>query len=1230
MYDNTSLSYFYFRNMKCNVENIRNKNMQKGTTANTQMNKYTNLFYTTDQFYHIFECKLKNIHMEQVKMTKIYQYDFFLNKSFYFLYMKYLENVKSSLCDKNIKNVANMCEQIKSCKPCTVQSYYKVQSATNVQYTSDPPTNYFQLVDLYCDSDIHKNCMKGNINYFISKMDYYRGEDILMKGYYTADDTKLYDILFLSSGRKGGLEKEEDEDKILADLNSNTYNDRVYNGRIYHKKLCKNEDQHNKLYPGALGLAQKINRRTTRNKSAERGKSFRECQVHYNSGHDFASGNDNPRGYDNNYNFGNNNCGDVNNSNNGSKRKNCYSHFDNTDDDDDMYLCNENRNGTRKGRRTSQHTKSVKSQGNAMHNTITKRNSIMNTKKGDNFYEDEDQEGDEDKQKMLLNQASSYKKVSNETNKMRNMSNGKGKNKGVQNGAIKKTGRAINEQMHKMSLKNSSKGVTKGGTRGINKGKNKEQHNMNYLKNKKFSSTNKSIDSLLTKERKYIVCYNYLAKIQVKVFSADIYGSMTAQKKSIAFLQQVRRELQTEGKILYSDNDSKTAYDITTSLMESAPLNPYDQDSFAQNNNIQCVDHLSQESNSVGTNGRGNKSKIGEDALEEVFEIAVAPQAVDLEWKTQFSQEQTKQEITEQQAYQKSDNEAQKCPLGETTIGKDKENELSSQMNAQTSDESAPANNYQNTNLSDSADYQSINSFYENEDNNENVSMCRMHNFEHNMVNPNDPIISESLMRTYSLNEKLHSALDTQNKDCSTKDEEYEKGIFGEPIKKNPNECNSSLNEYINNTTGEEGKYFDPNSRVNSVNKAPSISCTNRYGDSMEDDISTVLSNKREHLNSTIRSKSEDEKSNEPAQINQNEKLSPHLGTNETQHTSNIDITKYINLSSDKRIPIEDPQKGKINTVNCFDKLSLEQKVVKGYLTLRKEKNITPNVKRVYSLHDLYNKIINECDYEDFLSQNSAQNILNNSKREPNCGSNDDPNDNLMDDHDDDANDDPLDDFFPYKKRIIMKSAKTERTNRNRIPRTGLNQDRLANNGAVTKSECHDAASFPKEKEAKEETGSAIGSDPREDANMEIFFKSAETLSSRNRACSPRNFKNDCSGLVKYNTAKGVVKIPKICVHKLARKKGFTKLTCIIYRGKGEFVSYFLERNNKKINDTNAVQNENKQYKNTEPNMPFKSNGKNDCANLNTYLCSTGENAAKEEAKLSNRTYYFREKQSNL
>ncbi|ANQ05934.1 Uncharacterized protein PCOAH_00002440 [Plasmodium coatneyi] len=1205
VYDNTSLSYFYFSNMKYNIENLKNNSMQKGTSANTQMNKYTNLFYITDQFYQIFECKLKNLHMEQVKMTKVYKYDFFLNKTFYFLYLKYLENVKSALYDENGHNLATMCEQIKSCKThtpckpskqCTVQSHHKVQRATDEQQPSDPPTNYFQLVDLYCDSDIHRNCTNGNINYFISKMDYYRGEDILMKGYYSADDTKLYDIFFLSSGRKGGLE----EETLLADLNSNTYNDKMYHQSIYHKKLYKNQDHHSQLYPGGLCTAQKTSRRTTRNKNAERGNPFQDYHIHY------STGNEHGIGHGSNCNCDSNNCGDVNSSSSGNERKNSYSDFDNTDDED-VCVCNEKRKGTR--RRISKHRKWSRTKGKPKHNTMSEGNSIMSTKKSESFYEDqeEDDDHDDDEGEMLLDQVSSYRKSGKKANKMRNISTGRGKSKGVHKGASKKTGKGSNKQMHKRTLKKASKGVTKGGTRGINRGNHKKQHNMNFLKNKKFLSTNKNISNLLTKGRKYIICYNYMGKIQVKVFSADIYGSMTAQRKAVAFLQQIRREIKSEGKILYSESDSKTAHDVTSSLMESALLNPCHQDNSALKNNIQCEDHPHLVNNTVVKNRRGRKRKKREDAVEELLEMAAALQA------------------QQQQMYQRSDLGAWECARGKTTFGKGSENKLNSQLNAQlisqisaqVSDEKAPAKKYQNRKLSDSADYQKVHNFYENEDNNENVSMFRMEDCEDKIVNPNDLIsISESLMKTYSLDEKLHRALDTQ-------DEEYKKGNFGEPIKRNSKRSDLPLNEYINNTTGEEGKYFDHN------NRAPSLSFTKRYSDATQYEIGIPLSNKRDHLNSTIRSESENEDGKDLSLINKNEQFTLHLGKDETQNSSNVGITKHINLRSDKKISIEDPQKGKINELNCVNKLTSEQKVVKGYLTLRKEKTITPNVKRVYSLYDLYNKIINECDYADFLSQNSARKILKNGKGNLNDSPSDDPNDDPNDDPSDDPNDDPLEDFSPYKKRIIMRSGKTERMNRNHMPRTRRTSDRLANNQVANKSECRDDVSSPMGKEAKKERGTATRSDPRKDAEMENILKSAETLSTRNPACSPRNFKNDWSGLVKYNTAKGVIKIPKICVHKLARKKGFAKLTCIIYRGKGEFVSYFLERSNKKINDSNAVQNENKEDKSTESKMPFKINKKNGCAKLNTYQCSTRKNAAKKQTTQSNRKYNLREKQSN-
>lgn len=122
------------------------------------------------------------------------------------------------------------------------------------------------------------------------------------------------------------------------------------------------------------------------------------------------------------------------------------------------------------------------------------------------------------------------------------------------------------------------------------------------------------------------------------------------------------------------------------------------------------------------------------------------------------------------------------------------------------------------------------------------------------------------------------------------------------------------------------------------------------------------------------------------------------------------------------------------------------------------------------------------------------------------------------------------------------------------------------------------------------------------------------------------NTKNDWTGLVKYNTSKGIVKIPKMCINKLARKKGYMKMTCFIYRGKGEFVSYFLERGNKNFNFRNQIKNEQNENDHIDSYTSYNDNHNNYNNNkLNNYTC--GDILSKDKSLAdNNKKYYLRDK----
>ncbi|GAW79189.1 hypothetical protein, conserved [Plasmodium gonderi] len=1221
-YEDSSLSHFCVNNVKYNVENMKDQSTRNGIDTSHNMHNNTNLFNRTDKFYQDFECKFNFLHMEQVKLDRIYQYDFFLNKTFYFLYLKYLENVKSALCDENFHIFTTMSDHVSMRN--YVKSRYKRKLKSVYQHPKESITNYFQIVDFYCDIGMYRKCKNGNMNYFMSKMSFYKDEDIFMKGYYTSDDTKMYDFFFLSNSRKHRLEQTEQEkhdDTSLANRKDSHYYERMYREKNYHNNLFKKEENNGEIDSNRLSQMQKRNERIKRNTNIEKGKNLRNPHFYNNNWNDNLNDDRNDR-----YNTSGSNCSNNDSGNNKKYKKQKKSHNHNDYMNEHVIeFCNEKGKDIRK-RKVSKNRKNNKTKGRrGKVNTLVRKNSTMYCKKSEIVYE----QGNEDRkmkrgengEKVLRNLAS-CKKNNIEKNKIKSSSTGRGKNKGAHRGTNKKKAhKGTNKRIHKRTIKNLRKETSKGITRGIHKGNRKEQHNMTYLKNKKFSSTNKNISNLFMKGRKYIVCYNFMGKIQVKVFSADIYGVMTAQRKSVVFLQQVRKELNSEGKILYSENDSKTAYDVTISLMKSEVLNPPEHVITTMNKTTPCIGPSVQINSVLAKKGRGRRKKV-EDLVEVVGNVH-------LKKMNQVLEKHTKQE----EAKHEMNHLEKKYSRGKTYIGRNKENEMIIQKN-DTNDvymKNYEQNNSKddtcvNSKLRDSVDYKNSHYTYRNEGNNENESMRRACSFECKIMKSNNQTnISEnqenyeSLMKTYSSNELLHGTFKTQNKrHISKTDNQYENASFIESFKNESDKNRLEPNEYINDTCSNEHEDMVYNKKkMNYLSCTTSDNSSRRYSNETEYEISTMLSNTGGKRNSnTIKSENEDEKDQDVKNKNESDQISMNFSNNLDIRDSNSKTEKKnINIISDKKNPMGNDEKGEVNNLNCFNKLNSEQKVVKGYLTLRKEKFITPNVKRVYSLCELYNKIINECDYTDFLSQNCARKVVQNRKGNPNDNFNDDFNDDSAGD----TNADTMNDHSTSRKQKIMKNSKTQVANKDHIQRAKRNQYSIVNNELANEYECHDPENFKKEIEVGTTNGS------HRDVETTKTLKNIEIINS-NITGSPRNLRNDCDGLVKYKTSKGIVKIPKICVHKLARKKGYTKLTCIIYRGKGEFVSYFLERGNKKINNRNMLQNEIKDDETYHPQFPLINGVKSDNAKLSIDECSSVGNSTKEQDTQSSTKYFLREK----
>ncbi|CRH03163.1 conserved Plasmodium protein, unknown function, partial [Plasmodium relictum] len=1050
IYDNTTL--FFINNIKHNVENIKKKNMD--SNDNNDFHKYTNLFYTSDNFYHILEYKLKKFkeyfNNDNVKINKIYQYDFFLNRSFYFLYLKYLENVKSLLNDENFRNCSQMCEEIKT---YSINSYKKVQDSIMKYYRNKKSMDYFKIIDSYCDNDVHKNFNNSTFNYFISKMDCYRDEDILMKGYYTSDDSKVYEILFLTNDNKN----------IIDTCNINLDNNK-------NNKVEINNNNNNK--------------RITRNVNNEKKRDYQEFHFYYSN-----------------------------------KRKKKYNDDDNNDEDDDdeIWDYNEKKKSKKRKKYISKYKKKNNNKIKNRNSLISKNNNIINSKKNESCFMDEKLE-------------------------------------------------------NKVSIKNE---------------------NSSYSKNKKFLSTSKNINNLLMKGKKYILCYNYMGKIQVKVFSADIYGIVTAQKKSVVFLQQVKKELKTDGKILYSDYDSKIAFDVTNSLLENVLLNSSEQDNYSLNDS----EYVSYPFN---VNNGKNQRKRRRNIIDESYEKEDEEEEIIEEEKINKKEGKENEEEEHKGSAQEicyGNNEVEKTEQEMENVLKNKVNEV----NANTNNNNNYPNTYNKNNLkeniflnnkiSDYTNYQNVHYFYGKEESNENKKNdenCYAKKMVMNDVHGNEN--AENSIKNYLENDKFYEINDTESKDYIIKDgygNILENKSCDNFINNNSVEIKSYENNISNNETGRNGNR-------NNIEYMKNVS----YQNQLKGDINAIknadsisLINKKEK--NTNNTNIEDvEKENKILSANENETNFVNQNNSSVHNNSNVKNA----FSAYEKKNIMENVKQNVNNSNSYNKLNCGKKIIKGFLTLRKEKSIFSNVKRVYSLYELYNKIINDSDYSDFLSQNNNQKLSKNKK--------DQQNENIL------------------HKNLSTKISKTG--NIKKIVENEKSDKNEKENELVNKNENQNQNTYEDENGIESEIENENGT--IEKKNLSINLKTKE-LKRNNTIYKIYNVKNDWSGLVKYSTSKGIVKIPKICVHKLARKKGYMKLTCIIYRGKGEFVSYFLQRSNKKINGRNSLKNEGNNNNFTNSYAYYNTNEKGSYTRLNNYECNS---LSKEKGIQENKKYFLREKQSNI
>ncbi|KAI4841002.1 hypothetical protein MKS88_000769 [Plasmodium brasilianum] len=1279
IYDCNNSSFFFLNNVRFNIENMKNQSMFNGVTVTTyKFQKYTNLFYITNQFYQILESKLKNIQNAEVKINKICYYDFFLNRTFYFLYLKCLENVKSIICDENIQNFIKMYEQVKNVNNL---SYQKVQDRIISNYTNNHKTNYFQIIDHYCDSEIHKNYSNRNVNYFISKIDYYRDDDILMKGYYTSDDATIYEILFLSNDYKNVL----DDEFYFTDPISN----------VNHNKLTPMDNTH---------------KRMTRTKKYKNRKNFQNYHFYYNNKRKnmFID-------YDNT-NEGENEMQDdkkifmrnkkkmtkyKKRNKNVIKRKNIliskkipimsnrkgkslyeeYTQggYEEGTNEGECERMNEEDNEEANKEINIQHNERDNFQINEIGNVqnsqkdniqINEIGNVQNSQKNNIQINEEDnktncreinicmkkegnKEACKDNSTCIGEEHSrvsrrgakrgAYKKirkkigkrfgkgtkkrVSKRINKEINRESNKGTYRGVNKRVYKRSSKGTNKMASKMTSKMENKVTSKMASKDLN--------NISFLRKKKFASTNKNINSLLMKGRKYILCYNYMGKFQVKVFSADIYGAMTAQKKSVAFLQQVKKELKSDGKILYSDNNNKTAFEITNSLMKSVLLNPLEQQSCSLNNGDSII--LTDPINTIVKKKRERKRKNPLVIVDQSYEK-------DLHCNQQIEDGYNNQRNWEQRyySYKKEMEKARNASIQQYEAN---------EMNAQNRSYKGHNDNYGihiskqssylNSKINDSADDHIAHYIYESEHINKNESTNRVNNIQSTTLKASDGSFGESKIPDNCeqhdvdnlQNDLLCNTSCFQNKNSSTEDM-YANTSFNGSFR---NDLNENVYE------AKDDKNISSNNVAETYYKINSFECTEEivpksyaktYSFATEYEMNTTSVIREEKINSTIRSENEGEKEKkEFLNAKQNElnlvhvmNLDIHNGNSNNNSSndknSNGNYNDYGNCSGDddsngaarkdmnklkgEKNIVEHVKKERINCPNSFNKLNPEQKIIKGYMTLRKEQGITPNVKRVYSLYDLYNKIINECDYTDFLSQGIIQKILKNKNER--------------------QNEDVLTHY--HSKRLIIKNKKIENMKNDHIQNVKINKYKLINKEIERSCEYMGQGNLGNIMEVQNQR------DTENKNNRKIMkFPSnqkgqGEKINKISTLYKTRNFYNDWSGLVKYYTSKGVVKIPKICVHKLARKKGYMKLTCIIYRGKGEFVSYFLERTNKKVNDKNIIKNENDDNTNANSFTPYKNNEKYIYTRFKSY--KLGKTGSKEQNVQAHKKYFLREKQNNF
>lgn len=737
-----------------------------------------------------------------------------------------------------------------------------------------------------------------------------------------------------------------------------------------------------------------------------------------------------------------------------------------------------------------------------------------------------------------------------------------------------------------------------------------------FIKSNKFLSRNKNIKNLLAKGKKYIVCYNYLGKIQVKVFPADVYGMTNAQKKTVDFLQQLKKELKTEGKILYSEYDSKVAFDVTNCLKDNIILNCTEQTNYSpvllenENSLYPTNDIYHKINNNINITNkkkkRGRKRKEEKNMIHDIISNKLFSNKIisnNIETNHIMQNDKTLIQYPTFTHFLQNDTHI-------SNYSNDKNNKINlfTQTHNHNDKNICEERKIQNDETYNNTKYTNESDFFKEQEKNYTQNEQIIHDIieSSNKFNNENIIPIQENTKNYIDDDKYIETLDDKINNFEYIDNTIKLPNQYVPVKtslsNNTTKNVDEINTYEKNSTFSNNNDMETNDQkqfLEYMNNLPYLKdhnkCTNHITENeINQELISYNDAKTYDTNTITESEVNIGKNNDSLKQNilQVENDINHINT--LYNTYNKSNNMYL-FQNNEHVLEQNQQNVNITKNYNYPHLNQDnQKVIKGFLTLRKEKGICLNVKRVYSLYDLYHKLINDCDYSEFLEQNWNTNIWK----------------NKYDQHDDNT----ITQTSPIRTRNYKK---THGYNNNVEQNLNEKNENDQTNKINQIDECNQLNHLNITKQIKTTNFQTI---------LPIQIKKEIPYEKEDTQNRTYNTKNDWTGLVKYNTSKGIVKIPKMCINKLARKKGYMKMTCFIYRGKGEFVSYFLERGNKNFNFRNQIKNEQNENDHIDSYTSYNDNHNNYNNNkLNNYTC--GDILSKDKSLAdNNKKYYLRDK----